>query len=114
MLVPTYQPTPTKLMVLERLAQEASGYAVDAEFARPAAERLLLAGVAADTTDEAAVRAELAEMIHQILARPVASDSADVDDYYALWSSVNATSDPVNAWKVALSALLQDPEILFY
>jgi hypothetical protein len=113
-LVATHQPTPTKLLVLERLSAEAAGAVVDTDFALPAAERHLLGMVEPDTADETAVRAQIVWLHERILGRAVASDSLDADELFGLFEQARAESGVPTAWKVVIATLLQDPDLLFY
>lgn len=112
---PIHSPTPTKMMALQAMAQEAAGYVVLTDFALPAAERRLLGLVEADTTDEAAVRTQLAWLHARILTRAVADDSAEVDGLYALWlAGFDPAGDPAEGWRLVLTALLQDPALVLF
>jgi hypothetical protein len=113
-LVATHQPTPIKLLVLERLSAEAAGAVVDSDFALPAAERRLLGQVEPDTLDETAVRGQIAWLHERILGRAVATDSTDVDELFGLFDSARTETDAPSAWKVVIATLLPDPDLLFY
>lgn len=110
---PTHSPTPTGLLVLAAMAEEAAGAVVERDLATtdPSARHLLRL-VEADTTDEATVRAQLAELHLRVLGERVAVDSPEVDDTWALFSSVSVS--PRRAWKLTLSSLFQAPQMLFY
>ncbi|MBA2322180.1 MAG: hypothetical protein H0V89_13630, partial [Deltaproteobacteria bacterium] len=112
-LRPTHQPTPTKLLAMERFAQEAAGYVVRRDLA-PGAEPLLLTTVTAETVDEAAIRAEIAALHLRILGVVVTSDSLEVGEMYGLFTASAARGDTTAAWKLVISSLLRDPRILFY
>lgn len=113
---PTHQSTPVKLLVTGQIAANAAGWVVDEDFAQPdPAARRLLTLVAPDTTDEEAIRAQLAELHRRILVEPVAPDGPEVDASFELFSAALASrDDPAAAWKVTLIGLLQDVRMLWY
>jgi hypothetical protein len=97
---------------MDRYAANAAGFVVDADFAKPAAERRLLRMVEPDTTDPAAVRAQLSMLQKQILGEEVGA--AGPVAFWHLWSEARALGGPpADAWKVVISAMLQDPRMLF-
>lgn len=109
---PTHTDTPTRQLVLARHAAEAAGYVVEQDFS--GTPRLLTA-VSSSTTDEGTIRSQLAQLHLRILSEEVASDSAEVDDTYALFSAaLSQHGDPETAWKVVLTAMFQAPSLLFY
>lgn len=110
-LQPTHTATPNKVLVLQRLAAEASGYVVENDFGKPAAERHLLQAVEADTTDQATVEAQLAALHERILG---SSSDEDVAEAYGLFEAIRADADPRTAWTVVLTMLLQDPRLVYY
>jgi hypothetical protein len=111
---PTHTPTPTKLLATSKLADEAAGYVVMTDFSSPPIERRLLSSVEADTLDENAVRAQLVSLLWRVLAQEASPDSELVTDLYGLWSAATTRSDPREGWRVVISALLQDPQLVFY
>jgi len=112
---PIHTATPTKLLALEALASDAAGFVVSADFALPPAERRLLGLVEADTTDEAAIRAQLVALHAVVLGERAEAAGPEVDLSYALWATAFAAhADAPDAWRVALIGLLQDPRMLFY
>ncbi len=114
-LNPSYETLPTGALLEQRAAAEAAGWVVQRDFERPAAERRLLALVEPGTVDEAAIRAQLADLHARIGAEPVAPDSPEVDASYALWSQAHGLhGDPARAWSLTLAALLQDARMVFY
>jgi len=112
---PTHTATPTKALAMSMHADEAAGFGVESDWLLPASERKLLHLVEATTSDEAAVREQLAWLHLRILGEFLEPDSEDIDLTYALFDSVYTnTSSPTTAWKVVISALLQDPRMTFY
>lgn len=114
-LTPVFNYSATMSAYLRNLAAEAAGFVVENDFAAAAADRKLLALVEADTTDEQAVRDQLAALHLRVLAEVVAPDSPEVDATYALFvAAVDQTPDVSTAWKVVLTALLQDFRIAYH
>ncbi|MEQ1568019.1 MAG: hypothetical protein ABMA64_20435 [Myxococcota bacterium] len=112
---PTHTPTPTQVMAVGLVADEAAGFVVEHDFAVAAGERRLLGGVEADTTDEAAVRAQIAALALRMFGREWAVGGEDASGAYALWKvASDRAGDPAEGWRVVISALLQDPELVFY
>ena len=108
---PIHSPTPTKMMALAYMAQEAAGFVVMEDFGKPVAERRLLTEVEPTTTDESQVRGQLATLHLRILSQPVDPDAAELDPLFDLWSGA---SDPEEGWRVVLTAMLQDPALVLY
>jgi len=112
---PIHSPTPTKALAMAMAADEAAGWVVASDFEVPAASRKLLQLVEADTSSEAEVRGQLVWLHERILGEFLDANSPEVDLSYGLWSGVYIdTQDPLNAWEVTISALLQDPRMVFY
>lgn len=111
-LRPTRTITPTKTLVTAELAGNAAGFVVHADFARPAPERRLLGLVEATTSDEAAVRAQIAWLHRRILAED--ADGEEIDASLSLWTLGARRGSPADGWKLLLTALLQDPRMLFF
>jgi hypothetical protein len=88
---------------------------VDGDFAVPAAERRLLHLVESSTTDEAAIRGQLVQLHARILGEIVAADSAEITASYDLFMLGQQTAGaPAGGWKLVLTALLQDPRMMFF
>jgi hypothetical protein len=113
--VPTHSPTPTRRLVLSRLASEAAHYVTSRDLASPPSERRLLSLVERDTTEETAVRAQIAFLVARISGELVPADDPEVDDVLALWTDARAlTGDGEGAWRVVIAALLQDSRMEFF
>ena len=112
--MPTHLPTPTKLLTMAMVAEEAAGHVVERDLDAPSGSRQLLQTVDRTTTDEATVRAELVHLHSRISGLSVAADSPDVDDALALWQAVAESDSPTLAWKTVIAAMLQSPEVLYY
>jgi hypothetical protein len=112
---PAHTYTGPNFLVLETLASEAAHHVVERDFAKAAGDRKLLGSVEADTRDEAAIRAQLAELHLRLFAQTVDVASPEVDELMGLWSELIAISnDPPRAWKGVLAAMLQDLRIAYY
>jgi hypothetical protein len=114
-LSPTRTVTPTKTLVMAQLAENAAGYVVDRDLASPADERKLLLQVDQNELTETTIRAQIAWLHERVLGEIVAPDSAEVDDSYALFElGVGSPASPARGWKLLLTALLQDPRMMFF
>jgi hypothetical protein len=115
---PTHTATPTRLLALAAMAEEAAGWVVPRDLQEPdASARRLLHLVERDTTeerDEAALRAQLVALHARVLGEDVATDGPEVAADLALWTAVRARRDPEAAWKALLTAMFQSPQLLFY
>jgi hypothetical protein len=105
-LEPTRSVTPTKTLVMAQLAADAAAYVVSQDLARPAAERRLLRLVEAADTTSPAVRAQLAWLHLRVLGETVDPGGPEVDADLALVE--------LGGWELALSALFQDPRMMFH
>lgn len=103
-------------LVLRRLAAEAAGFAVTADFAQPnRAARKLLTLVDATTRTPAELRAQLAALHLRLYGQLDAADSAEVDLTYGLFAdTLAATNDVPRAWKTTIAAMLQDLRIAYF
>jgi hypothetical protein len=113
-LVPVHHPTPVQQLALTALAEDAAGFLMRTELDLPAADRRLLRLVEADTTDEIAIRAQLADLHLTVLSEVVDPAGAEVDATWQLWQAVHARSTPRRAWTATLAALLQAPQAWMY
>jgi hypothetical protein len=112
---PIYGATPTKVLVMDVFSGEAAGFVVDADFELPAGERRLFTEVEPTTEDEAAVRGQLVALHGALLGDLVEPNGAAVDATYALFVGALALGDtPAEAWTLVVSAMLQDPRMVFY
>lgn len=114
---PAHTPIPTKILAMARFAEEAAGYVVPRDFDQvDPALRMLLSGVERDTTDEAAVRQQMADLHLRIFAERIPVDDPEIDASYALWKTtgLDATGSAEEAWKLLLAAYLQDVRMMFY
>jgi hypothetical protein len=105
----------TVSLTLRMLAQNAADDAVEADFAVEAGARRLLGLVEPTTTDEAAVRAQLVALWLRLYGVRVDADAPEIADGWTLWSGALAhAGDARRAWKVTLTAMLQDLRIAYY
>ncbi len=111
----THTATPTKMLVMGALAEDAAAFVVDADLAGAASDRKLLNLVESGTADETSIRAQLAALHLELLGEFTTPDSEAVTLSYTLWTAAHAESgDPVAAWKITLAGLLQDPRMMFF
>ena len=112
---PTFTVTPTKMLSAQMLASDAAHWVVENDFSTAANARRLLRLVEPETTDEVAIRAQLAWLTLRILGEWVEPDSEEIDQRYDLWQTgLSLRGDPAGAWTLTLIAYLQDPRMLFY
>lgn len=116
-VTPVTRPIPTLSLVVERVAEAAGDYAVTAEAAMDGSDRRLFTLV--DPTDsapeQAAIAAQIAALTLAFLSQEVEPDSEEVLALVALWQALLAAEGtPERAWAMLLSALLRDPDFLFY
>jgi len=114
---PSHTYSATASLVLRSLSREAANSVVDADFAEPDLDaRHLLTLVDDSDTEEGLVRDQIAALHLRILARTVDPEGPEVDATYELFQAAldHASGDVTRAWKVTLTALLQDVEIAYY
>lgn len=112
---PVHSPTPTQLLALGEVADEAAGYVVANDLGQPAAARRLLGAIEAADTDPAKVRAQIALLFLRVTGEDVDPYGPDASLAYALWDGAfGRTGDSREAWRVVISALLQDPRMVLY
>ncbi|MCA9706260.1 MAG: hypothetical protein KDK70_10465 [Myxococcales bacterium] len=113
---PAYTYGATASLTLRNLAREAANAVVDADLATPDLDaRRLLTLVTETDTEEGVIRDQLAALHLRILARLVEPDGPEVDESYALFeAALDHSGDVARAWKVTLTAMLQDVEIAYY
>jgi Protein of unknown function (DUF1588) len=114
--VPSHTYNAASSLVLRRLADQAAGFVVDADFAKAdRATRKLLTKVDATTRAAAAIRAQLVELHLRIFGTIDAPDSEAINLTYGLFADTLAATDNVpNAWKVTLAAMLQDLRVAYF
>jgi hypothetical protein len=105
-------PNSTLLLVQERLAEAAAENAV-----RNGGGGLLkgLDLDATPTTNKGHLVSQLQHLHFRIFGNRVAADGAEVEANLGLFADVlEVTGDTTTAWEAVLTALLRDPDILFY
>ncbi len=114
--LPSHTYNAVSSLVLRRLATEAAGFVVTADFAKGnRANRKLLTMVDATTRDEAAIRAQLAALHLRIYGTIDAADGEEVGLTYGLFADSLAAGEPVaTAWKTTLAAMLQDLRVAYF
>ncbi len=113
---PSHTYSATASLVLRNLAREAAHAVVDEDFANPdLGARRLLRLVTPDDADEPLIREQLSALHLRVLGQVAAPDGEAIDESWTLFSAAYAHSgDIARAWKVTLTALLQDVEIAYY
>ena len=112
---PSYTYSATSSLVLSNLAREASHFVVEDDFALDAEDRRLLTRIGPNDSGEESVRGQLVDLYLALYGRVVEPDSEEIDETYALFDGAVAISnDPARAWKVTLTAMLQDVSIAYY
>lgn len=102
-------------LFLRSLSARAAGRVVDDDLAAPRASRRLLDAVEVDTTDETAVRAQLAGLHLRLFGDVLDARSPEVTETYSLFrETLRRTGDVRHAWKTTLTGMLQDLRIAFY
>jgi hypothetical protein len=104
-------PNATLVLVQERLAEGASSYVVYSE-----PERLFTLDFSeTPDTDRDAMVAQIQALHLRIFGTRVAADGDEVEAALGLWAALyEVERDPQAAWAGVLSALLRDPDLLFY
>jgi hypothetical protein len=111
------EPNTTVLLVQERFAEAAADFVVEHDLAEPSAARLFTAIDFTETpdTDRDAMVAQIRALHRRVLGRDVAADGPEVAANLELWGELYALDGDVpRAWTGLLTALLRDPDFLFY
>jgi len=116
--IPTHTMTPVRALFYSALASEAAGYVVprDAAVSNAGQRELFTTLSSLQDSDEASIRSQLEELHLRVLGEFVPTNSIEIDESYALFSTAmtNSGGDTEEAWKVVLSALLQSDRAIFY
>ncbi|HEY8375525.1 MAG TPA: hypothetical protein VIK91_03505, partial [Nannocystis sp.] len=113
---PAYSWNATTSLVLRALARQAANDIVEDDFARPQDERRLFTLVSASDSHPDALRPQIALLHRRFFGTPVAEDDPAVGETLDLFLAAikGAPGDVRRAWKITLTALLQDVRIAFY
>jgi len=106
-IYPTHTTTPTKTLAMGKMADEAAAFVVERDLSLPVADRRLL--VLADDID-----AQIAWLHLRISGERVHADSEEVARTRDLFDAVADRLGTDEAWRVVISALLQDVRVLYY
>ena len=102
----------------ERIAEAAADFVTTNDATAGPADARLFDVISFDETPEtdvAAMTAQIQSLHLRLFGDRVAADGPEVTSNLALWSDLYAVDgDPVQAWSGLLSALLRDPDFLFY
>jgi hypothetical protein len=111
-------PNATSVMVGARLAEAAAGHVISQDMTLPSGDRKLFGAIDFTETPEIgrdAMVAQLQALHLRLYGHHVAADGPEVAANLGLWSELFAyDQDPVGAWRGVLTALLRDPDLLFY
>jgi hypothetical protein len=110
-------PNATLLLVQQRLAEGAASFVVAEDLADPGRGRLLtrIDGSERPGTDRAVMAAQVQDLHWRLFGHRVAADGPEVEANLALWSDLyEVDSDADMAWAGLVTALLRDPDFLFY
>ncbi len=104
-------PNATLVLVQERLAEAASAYVIASDPSR----LFTIDFTETPDTNKAAMVAQIQLLHRRVLSHEVTADGDEVNGALALWSSVYAVEGTTQgAWTAVLSALLRDPDFLYY
>ncbi|MDP2309649.1 MAG: hypothetical protein Q8P18_26755 [Pseudomonadota bacterium] len=114
--VGTAAPSPTMIEVEARIAEAAASHVVTADASSEAPRlftEIALTEVPAEGS-EARV-AQIQRLYLRVLGQDVAEQSEEVADAVSLWNDLYAADgDPQLAWAGVLTALMRDPDFLYY
>ncbi|MCB9706453.1 MAG: DUF1588 domain-containing protein [Myxococcales bacterium] len=114
---PSNTPSATTSLVLQGIARNAANIVVTADFAQAdKGKRRLLTLVDAGTRDDATLRDQLVALHRRLYGEALAADDPVIDASLELLKGALALAndDGARAWKITLTALLQDVRIAFY
>ena len=114
---PARVPSPTMMLVQERLAQAAAFHVALADAAAgPLDRRMFTVDFAATPQTGRAAMVEQVQRLHRrVFGLDVAADSPEVTEALELWAALrDVEGDPVQAWAGVLSVLLRDPDLILY
>lgn len=117
--VPSYDPGVGLIFVHERLAQAAAATvaAADLDPARTGEARLLKYVTIEDTPESApdAFDAQIRALYLDVTGRALAEDATEPAELMSVWKQLySAEASAEVAWAGVLSAVLRDPQVLFY
>jgi hypothetical protein len=114
-----YTPTVGLSYVQERLATSAAYYVAqhDLDPAREEEAKLLLYVTIQDTPDSnpAAFDQQVRHLYTSVTGHPLAPEAKEPEQLIAMWRYLySVEASPTSAWAGVLSAVLRDPQVLFY
>jgi len=116
--LPSTSPSPTILLVMERLAEGGAATVVAAELGQARADRVLFTELDPDQgpdADPTAFNAQLRSLALRITSRDYAADDEEILALEDLWSQLyELTANPTAAWTGVVTALLRSPDFLLY
>lgn len=112
---PARTPTPTMVLVQERLAEGAAFHVATADAASPPGSGRRLFQVDFADSSPATLAAEVARLHRRLFGTRVENDDPEVAEAVDLFATLlDLEGDPVRAWAGVLTALLRDPDLLLY
>ncbi|NCG21706.1 MAG: DUF1592 domain-containing protein [Rhodobacterales bacterium] len=113
---PTHTPTPTKVLFMRYMASESAGYVVDDWVAGGADGKALFTEIPQplSATDNQ-IRDQMVNFHARLLGDHILADDPEIDRTMALYQdAITRGLSENDAWKQVLSALFQDPRMMFY
>lgn len=113
---PVHTTTTTSSLVAKSLASSAADFVVEHDAGAAAADRTLFTKAAVGSTDEAAIRAQLAYLHARLYGEIVDATSPEVEETFALFTAAKAAANnnQRRAWKLVLVGMLTDVRALTY
>jgi len=116
---PSYTPSVGGLFIQERLAMSAGFYVASTDLAldREGPARLLKFVTIEDTPEASpdAFDAQIRDLYLQLTGIPLPVDATEPNELMQLWKyQYSIEADPTRAWSSVVSAVLRDPNIIFY
>jgi hypothetical protein len=111
---PVWDTTPTRLFALDALASEAAAWVVANDLQEDDPSQRTLLTELEDPLLTADVQAQLADLHFRFYGQRVDADDAELAPILALMNEARSSHDATELWTLAVAAMLQDPELLFY
>ena len=103
------------LFSIEWAVSDAQSYRYRIAALSDAGDRTLLKDVGPNDSAEDDIRAQIVQLYAVLQGELIAPDSEDADATYGLFAAaLDLNNDPPRAWKVVLTAMLQDVRVAYY
>jgi hypothetical protein len=114
--LPMHTVNPTYQVVLRTYALLGADEVVQHDLVQRAIPARLLDRAIAETEDEQKIRAQLVSLHERLYAEQLAPDDPEIDDTWALFVAArdHHDGDATSAWRVTLTAMLQDIRVATY